>query len=121
MISEQSNKVYKYFDVFVNMLHNSNSYIRMRGFLLISVNAKWDEDYRIDEIIDEYLKCIRDVKPIIVRQCIKTLPTLAGHKPELKDEIINALHRIDVSIYADSMQSLVYKDIRESLAKIEEE
>ena len=100
------------------MLNNANSYIRARGFLLISANVKWDEDCKIDEIIDEYLTHISDTKPIIARQCIKALPNLAKYKPELKNDIITALHRIDISIYSDSMQSLVCKDVRESLAKV---
>ena len=103
------------------MLNSANSYIRTRGFLLISANAKWDEDYKIDEIFYEYLKCIRDVKPITARQCIKALPNLAKYKPELKNDIINVLNKVNISIYSDTMQSLVYKDIRESLAKIAEE
>lgn len=39
-LSEQNNEIYKYFDEFVEMLDNANSYIGTRGFLLISENAK---------------------------------------------------------------------------------
>jgi len=117
-LSEQSNEVYKYFDVFVEMLSNPSSYIRTRGFLLIAANARWDEDNGIDEIIDTILECISDEKPITARQCIKALPILAKHKSELKEDIINALRRINVTIYAESMQSLVNKDVSEALARI---
>ena len=79
---------------------------------MISANAKWDKDHKIDEIISEYVKCIMDVNPIIARQCIKDLPNVAKHKTELKNDITNPLYMVDISIYADSMQSLVYKDIR---------
>lgn len=41
---------------------------------------------KVDEIIDEYLKHITDVKPIIARQCIKLLLIMAKHKPELKND-----------------------------------
>ena len=120
-ISEQSNEVYRYFDVFAQMLTSANSYIRTRGFLLIAANAERDEDCKIDEIIDTCLQCIRDAKPIAARQCIKVLPHLAKRKPELKQDIVRALHRADISIYTGSMQPLVYKNIRECLAKIAEE
>jgi len=80
------------------MPDNTNSYMRTRGFLLISANAKWDEDYKIDEIIDNYLKHIKDIKPIIASQCIKALPNLAKHKPELRDDIIKTLNKVDVYI-----------------------
>ena len=32
------------------MLDSDNPYIRTRGLLLISANAKWDSDNKIDEI-----------------------------------------------------------------------
>lgn len=67
------------------------------------------------------MKRIEDVKPITARQCIKLLPMIAKNKPELKDDIISALKKADISIYADSMQSLVYRDIQNSLAEIEKQ
>ena len=76
-------------------------------------------EINIDEIIDEYLRHIEDVKPITARQCIKLLPMIAQNKPELKEDIVSALQKADISIYADSMQPLVYKDIQNSLAEIE--
>lgn len=65
------------------------------------------------------MKHIEDVKPITARQCIKLLPMIAKNKPELKCDIVFALQKADTSIYAESMQSLVYKDIQNSLAEIE--
>ena len=41
------------------------------------------------------------------------------NKPELKCDIVSALQKADISIYTDSMQPLVYKDIEDSLAEIE--
>ncbi len=115
----ESDKVYCYMDKLADMIGSDNSYIRTRGLTLIAYNAKWDKDNKIDEIIDEYLKHIEDVKPITARQCIKLLPIIAKNKPELKEDIVSALQKADVSIYPDSMQSLVYKDIQNSLAEIE--
>jgi len=102
-----------------NMLDSDNSYIRTRGLTLLAYNAKWDKDYKIDEVIDKYLKHITDVKPITARQCIKLLPIIAKHKPELKNDVLSALHKADISIYEDSMQSLVYKDIQKTLKVIQ--
>ena len=115
---EESDKVYCYMDKLADMIDSDNSYIRTRGLTLIAYNAKWDIDNKIDEIIDKYLKHIEDVKPITARQCIKLLPMIAKNKPELKRDIVSALQKANVSIYADSMQSLVYKDIQNSLAEI---
>ncbi len=118
-VCEESDKVYCYMDKLADMIDSDNSYIRTRGLTLIAYNAKWDRDNKMDEIIDEYLKHIEDVKPITARQCIKLLPIIAKNKPELKEDIVSALQKADVSIYPDSMQPLVYKDIQKSLAEIE--
>ena len=118
--SEKTNCIYPYMDRLSSMLDNDNSYIRTRGLTLIAYNAKWDEDYKIDEIIDKYLQHITDVKPITSRQCIKLLPIIAKYKPELRNDILSALHKANICIYDSSMQSLVYKDIQKVVKDIQE-
>jgi len=113
--SEKNNDVYQFFNTFAEMIDSDNSYIRSRGLLLISANAKWDIDFKIDEIVDKYLRHIMDDKPITARQCIKTLPNIAKFKPELVDDILSALSKANPQRYAGSMQSLVYNDIRAAL------
>ena len=78
-----------------------------------------NKDYKIDEIIDKYLRHITDVKPITARQCIKLLPIIAKYKPELRNDIISALHKANICIYDDSMQPLVCKDIQKALKEIQ--
>ena len=117
--SEERNYVYPYMGRLSDMLDSDNSYIRTRGLTLLAYNAKWDKDNKIDEIIDKYLKHITDIKPITARQCIKLLPIIAKHKPELKNDILSALHKANISIYGDSMQSLVHKDIQKVLNEIQ--
>lgn len=119
--SENSDVVYGYMNIFSKMISHKNSYIRTRGLILIAANAKWDTDNIIDEVIDEYLKHILDAKPITSRQCIKSLPQIAKYKPDLKEDIIIALEKADTSIYPDTMQPLVYKDITAALNKIKEQ
>lgn len=117
--SEKTNCVYDYMDRLGDMLDSDNSYIRTRGLVLLACNARWDIDNKIDEIIDEYLKHIMDVKPITARQCIKMLPMIAREKPELRNDICSALQKADISFYDDSMQPLVYKDIQKGLKEIQ--
>ena len=117
--SEETDCVYPYMDRLSDMLDSDNSYIRTRGLTLLAYNAKWDKDYKIDEIIDKYLKHITDVKPITARQCIKLLPIVAKYKPELKPDILSALQNANIFIYEDSMQPLVYKDIQKALKAIQ--
>ncbi len=113
--SDITNEVYKYFDQFVDMLENSTSYVRNRGLILIAANAKWDEDNKIDEIIDIYLKHIIDDKAITARQCIKGLPNIAKYKPDLKEVIKTSLSSANIEHYPDSMRPLVEKDISNAL------
>lgn len=117
--SEETDCVYPYMDRLSDMLDSDNSYVRTRGLTLLAYNAKWDKDYKIDEIIDKYLKHITDIKPITARQCIKLLPIIAEYKPELKNDILSVLHKANISIYGDSMQSLVLKDIQKALNEIQ--
>ncbi len=116
--SEETDCVYPFIDRLSDMLDSDNSYIRTRGLTLLAYNAKWDKEYKVDEIIDEYLKHITDVRPITARQCIKLLPIIAKHKPELKNDILSALNKANISIYDYSMQPLVYKDIQKALKEI---
>lgn len=116
--SEETDCVYPFIDRLSDMLDSDNSYIRTRGLTLLAYNAKWDKEYKVDEIIDEYLKHITDVKPITARQCIKLLPIIAKHKSELKNDILSALNKANISIYDYSMQPLVYKDIQKALKEI---
>lgn len=117
--SQETDCIYPYIDRLSDMLDSDNSYIRTRGLTLIAYNAKWDKDYKIDEIIDKYLKHITDVKPITARQCIKLLPLIAKYKPELKNDIISVLHKANICVYDDSMQPLIYKDIQKALKEIQ--
>ena len=117
-LSEETNAVYPYMDQLSDMMDNDNSYIRTRALTLIAYNAKWDKDYKIDEMMNRYLRHITDAKPITARQCIKLLPMIAKSKPNLKEDITFALHKADISRYSDSMQPLVYKDIQKALSEI---
>lgn len=113
--SNHSCDVYRFFDIFASMLDNTSSYTRSGGIILISANAKWDVDYKIDKIIDRFLKHISDDKPSTSRQCIKSLPLLVKYKPNLKDCVVNELYKANPLIYKESMHSLILNDIQNSL------
>ena len=114
-ISYTSDEVYEYFDKFVEMLDNKNSYIRTRGIVLISSNAKWDIDNKINSIINKFLEHIEDEKPITARQCIKSLENIIKYKKELIPVIKERLLKLNYLKYEDSMQSLIFKDVEKIL------
>lgn len=118
-VSDHDDAVYAYIDTFIEMMRDSNSYIRTRGLTLIACNAKWDEEGKIDGIIDEYLGHATDNKPITARQCIKSLPKLAEAKPHLMPHITSSLRQASTSQYADSMKPLIQNDIRDALLALD--
>ena len=79
------------------MNNKTNSFIRIRGLRLIAYHAKWDNENKINSIIEQWLSHIEDEKPITARQCIQ-----------------DALGHFD-QIYDDSMQKLVYKDRQKAI------
>ena len=117
--SEKSGAVYPYFDRFLDIMRDVNSYKRTRGLILIAANAKWDQSGRIEEILPEYITHITDEKPITARQCIKALPKIAKEKPALREGMVKALHEADLSKYKESMWHLVYEDIVNALDEME--
>lgn len=119
--SEKTNHVYAYMDRLRDMLDDENSYIRTRGLTLIAYNAKWDTENKIDEMIEAYLRHITDIKPITARQCIQLLPLIAREKLELREDILSALYKADITFYKESMQGLIYQDIRKAWKEIQEQ
>jgi len=117
--SEKTNGVYEHFDTFTQMKEDDNSYFRTRGLLLISTNARWDAENKLDTVIDRCLLHILDEKPITSRQFIKTLPEMAKYKPALTAVIKTTLQNADTGIYPDTMRPLVSKDIADALKKID--
>lgn len=117
--SDVDDAVYAHIDSFIEMMRDSSSYVRTRGLALIACNAKWDEEGKIDGIIDEYLGHATDNKPITARQCIKSLPKLAEAKPHLMPYIASSLRQADTSQYADSMKPLIQNDIRDALLALD--
>lgn len=116
--SGRSPRVYPFFDRFVSMMSMESSYVRSRGLILIAANAGWDSENKIGGILEEFLVHILDKKPITARQCVKLLPDIGAHKPELAGRIREALKSADTSVYNENMRPLVDQDIREALKKL---
>lgn len=118
-LSDRSDVVYVHIDEFITMMDDPNSYVRTRGLSLISRNAKWDEDCRIDEVVDEYLAHVTDEKPITARQCVKSTVALGRAKPKLVSKIVSSLRNAELARYPDSMRPLIQADTRNALIALE--
>ena len=107
----ESAELYNYFDELLCMLKNEKSFIRVRGFRLICSLAAWDKDNKINNNISFILDELNDNAGTSLRQCIKYLNLILLYKPELNDNIVKALKRIDLKKYKPSMQKLIINDI----------
>ena len=110
-LSCESSELYKYFDDFLKMLDNERSFVRVRGFRMICSLAKWDKDNKINSNIDLILSELDDSISTSVRQCLNKINLILLYKIELSDKIETKLKSLDLSIYKESMQSLIKKDI----------
>ena len=118
--SELSSKYYSCMDLFASLLKNENSYIRTRAFILCCSQARWDNESKFEKLLPQLLTLFHDKKPTVVRQCLNAVKEVIVFKPELSDAINEELNQIDLSVYKDSMVSLVVKDINELRKLIEE-
>lgn len=108
---DESKLLYEFFDDIKKMLLDEKSYIKMRGFRIICKLSKWDNDNKINNIIDILLQVLDDEKPTIVRQCLSSLNNLLLYKIDLSEKVENKLKNMDLSKYKDSMKPLIQKDI----------
>lgn len=118
LLSESENILYCYFNDFFNMLTNDKYGIRIRGFVLLCKQAKWDKENKIDKVIDNVLAAIDDEKPTAVRMKLQAMQDIIDFKPELHDVIKTKLISIDPLLFKETMQSLISKDIKALLAMI---
>ena len=116
--SAESDKYLKYVYDFSNMLEDSNSYVRVRAFFLICNQARWANDGQIMEVFERMSSLLYDSKPTVVRQCLGALHEVILYRPEMADVISEAVGRIDVNKYKDSMSPLIRRDIEALVALI---
>lgn len=117
--SAESDQYLRYIHDFADMLEDSNSYVRTRAFFLICNQARWAEDGQIEEVFGRMSKLLYDAKPTVVRQCLGALHEAVLYRPEMADVIREAVGKIDLTKYKDSMSPLIQKDMEALLALID--
>ncbi|HPF82557.1 MAG TPA: SufBD protein [Bacilli bacterium] len=117
-ICTESNELYNYFDTLLGLLRKDNLFLRVRGFRLICSLAKWDKDNKINDNIDYILDTLNDDNGVCIRQCLLRLNLILLYKPELSNKIENKLNNMDLSIYKESMSSLIKRDIKKIIESI---
>ena len=107
--------VYPFWDVFDAKLNSENSYQRSIGAMLISANARHDTAGKLRQSLPRYLALLSDPKPITVRQCAQALPEILRAKPEYAKPICDAVLRVSLTDYKDTMRKLILLDVLEAL------
>ncbi|MEA5013298.1 MAG: SufBD protein [Candidatus Limiplasma sp.] len=116
--SNLSPDVYPYMDAFAQLMDSKQSFHRTRGIFLLSINAKWDGEGKLDAAFDQFLDHAQDEKAITARQCIQSLANVIPHKPGLGGRIKEKLEHLDLSGYTQNMKPLVMKDALEILSML---
>jgi len=120
LICDGSDELYSYFDIYLEAIHSKNACVRGRGFKLISRNAKWDGENKINHNLAEILAVLDDEKSTVVRQCLSVVNHIGKYKKELIPAIKEKLIQINYLQYKESMQGLIIKDIQRVLHSLEE-
>ena len=118
-LSNQSNQLYAYLVEFMSMLKSENYAIRLRGFRLLCLQAKWDDKKIIDENIQLILEALHDDKPTAIRQILQYMQFIIPYKKDLHNQIKEAVSSMDYSHFKDTMQPLIKKDIASLIALIQ--
>lgn len=113
--SQETKDVYPYIDVFCNKLTSANSYQRSIGAMLVSANAAWDVDSRIDAAIGDYLALLHDEKPVTVHQSLHALVPIIERKPALRAVIADKLLAYDAMQAAETMRKSILLDVLAAL------
>ncbi len=119
-ISDGSDAVYPYIDDMISMLKSEKYVIRVRGFRLLCMQARWDSKGKIDEAAGEILRALDNEKPTAVRQYLQYLKYVAQHKAQLRETVKNAALAVDVTGFKDTMRPLIEKDIQNLVQYIDE-
>ena len=69
-LSKTSDEYYPYFDDFLSFITAKSSFVRVRGFILCSSQARWDNEGKLEKALPQMLTLLHDKKTTVVRQCL---------------------------------------------------
>jgi hypothetical protein len=107
--------VYPFWQLLDEKLTSENSYQRSLGAMLIAANARHDSAGNMHATLPRFLTLLSDPKPITVRQCAQALPEILRAKPELAQQVAEAIMQVDLLSYKDTMRKLILVDFLEAL------
>ncbi len=103
---------YVYWEEFVSLLYNKNSYKRDIGMTLIANLITEDVENKFDDIYDSYTQCIHDEKFMTAQCCVKNLKKIVLHREDLIDKVVQLLLCIESIVpYKQKQKELLKYDI----------
>ena len=117
--SSVSDAYYSYFEDFASLLTAKSSYVRSRGFLLCCAQARWDTEGKLETSLPTMVTLLYDEKPTVVRQCLAALHGVVLFRPELSGKLCEAVKKIDLTRYQNTMAPLIKKDVDALLKALE--
>lgn len=92
LVSEQRpDMVYSYFDDIVAMTHNTNSFIKWDGILIISNLIRADSECRFDMIFEDYFGMLKDPQMVTAATVVGNAWKIVSARPDLEPEITRRL------------------------------
>lgn len=110
--SVESSDVYRYWDILEFKLLNQEPAQQKIGLILLSDNAKWDTNNKLDLIIEDYLALAEREHFENALLCIQCLANILPHKPQLKEAVRKKLNELDYSIREEAQAEQMKNEIR---------
>ncbi len=114
--SKENADVYRYWSILEFKLLNRSSYQRKIGLILLSANAKWDKDNKLDLIIEDYLALAGDENFETALLCVQCLSEILPHKPQLRETIAQRLNELDYTVWEEEQAQQIRNKIHELFA-----
>ncbi|GMQ58728.1 hypothetical protein AN1V17_31230 [Vallitalea sediminicola] len=110
---------YEYWDDFASLLSHKNSYHRDIGMILIGNLIAVDTNNKLEDVFDEYIKCIDDEKFMTAQCCVRNLKKIVKYREDMIGKIGNmVLHIEDITSYTKKQTELLKYDILDLLDSI---
>ncbi|OEH93381.1 hypothetical protein [Bacillus solimangrovi] len=110
---------YVYWDDFVALLSDNNSYKRDIGMTLIANLIVVDTDRKFDNIFEKYISLINDVKFMTAQCCVKNLKKIVNQREDMITGVVEILLQIDdVVSYPEKQKELLKYDVLDVLQSV---
>jgi len=110
--------VYPYWDYFAELLESSNAYHRCSAINVLPHLIPADGESKFDQIFDRLFSRLDDESVIPPCYVARNCPTIASHRPELVQRIVNELLTINATHHKPGRKDLIKADVILALERL---